>query len=211
MRSTLNQLLKLLQYYKENKINSWQDFALRYPPYSEISIFKTRNKISFIIPHNKGEPKDFNNRLILFYILLFIAALIFSPLNTSGELSLTNEITIRIVLTIPLTSGISYFLFNYLFSNFGYTQLKIDKNKFLLIYGLFGSKRTIYKQTKNVTQIKTTHDLIAGTRTNTPLVLSKCLIVEGTKQKKFCRYIKRVEKECLVEEINNFLAILVDC
>ncbi len=194
----------------EKKINSWQNSALRQPPHSEISMSKTRNKISFIIPHNKGEPGDLNNRLILFYISLFLAALIFSPLSISGELSFANEMIIRIVLIIPLCSAMMYFLFNYLFSTFGYTELGIDKDEFFLIYGLFGFKRKIYRKTDNITEVKTTYDLIANTRNRIPLAITKCLIVEGTKYNKFGRYIKRVEKEWLIKEINKFLDQLID-
>ena len=124
-------------------LNSWQNYSLRQPPHSDISMFKTEEKISFIIPHNKGEPGDLNNRLILFYIFLFIAALICSPISTSGELSFANQMIIRVVLAIPLA-------------------------------------------------------------------ITKCLIVEGTKYNKFGRYIKRFEKEWLIEEINSFIAQLSD-
>lgn len=36
-------------------------------------------------------------------------------------------------------------------------------------------------------------------------VVARCFIVEGTKAKQFGRYIKRVEKEWLIREINSFL------
>lgn len=191
-------------------LNSWQNSSLPQPPHSDISMFKTEEKISFIIPHNKGEPGDLNNCLILFYISLFIAALICSPISTSGELSFVNQMIIRIVLAIPLGSAMLYFLFSYLFSTFGYTQLDIDKDELCLIYSLFGFQRKIFIKTKNITEVDTTYDLIASTRSRIPLVITKCLIVEGTKYRKFSRYIKRVEKEWLIEEINSFLAQLSD-
>ena len=191
-------------------LNSWQNYSLRQPPHSNISMFKTEEKISFIIPHNKGEPGDLNNRLILFYISLFIAALICSPISTSGELSFANQMIIRIVLAIPLGSAMLYFLFSYLFSTFGYTQFNMDKGKFFLIYSLFGFQRKICRKTKNITEVNTTYDLIANTRSRIPLAITKCSIVEGTKCNKFGRYVKRVEKKWLIEEINSFLAQLSD-
>ena len=192
----------------DKRINSWQKSPLRKPPHSKITVAKTRNQISFIIPHNKGEPGDLNNRLIIFYISLFIAALMTSPLSTSGELPFANEVAIRIVLAIPLCSLVFYFLFNYLFSTFGYTKVKIDKDNFYLVYGLFGFEHKINRKTINITEVKTNCELIANNKYSVPLVIAKCLIVEGTKCNKFGRYIKRIEKEWLIKEINYFLDTL---
>ena len=51
----------------EKKIGIRQSYFLRQPSHSKIAMSKTKNKISFIIPHNKGEPRALNYRLIIFY------------------------------------------------------------------------------------------------------------------------------------------------
>ena len=122
----------------EKKIGSWQSSFLRKPSYSKIAVFKTKNQINFTIPHNKGEPGDLNNRLIIFYITLLLAVLMSPSSATPSGLTFTNETVIRVVLAIPLCIAGFYFLFNYLFSTFGYTKLEINKNIFSLVYGLFG-------------------------------------------------------------------------
>ena len=116
-----------------------------------------------------------------------------------------NDLAVRLVLAIPLAATILYFLFNYLFSTFGYTELKIDREKFNLSYILFGLKRQTSGETKDISEARISYYLVAGDEHSTPSAFARCLIVEGTKTKKFGRYIKRIEKEWLVEEINSFL------
>ena len=187
------------------KLNSWQNSSLRKPAHSNIELTKTKNNLNIIIPHNKGEPGDLNNRLIIFYISLFLVALIFSPLSTSGEISKVSELTIRIILAIPLGIAELYFLFNYLYSNFGCTKVKIDLENFYLQYSLFGFSRQIIIKTQNIIKLKISYNLIVRKQSSIPISIARCGIIEGTKIKQFARYIKRIEKEWLVEEINSFL------
>ena len=182
----------------------------RKPAHSKIEISKTRNELNLFIPHNKGEPGDLNNRLIIFYISLFLAALIFPNSNISGDLSAVQELIIRIILAIPFTIAELYFLFNYLYSNFGHTELKIDRENLYLKYSLFGFSRKIIIKTIDIVKLKISYNLTSGDENSIPVAIAKCSIVEGTKIKHFGRYIKRIEKEWLIGEINNFLDTRTD-
>ena len=191
------------------KLNSRRNLFLRKPAHSKIEILKTRDELNLFIPHNKGEPGDLNNRLILFYVSLFLIALIF-PNSNSGELSTVNELTIRIILAIPLGIAEFYFIFNYLYSNFGQTKLKIDRENFNVKYSLFGFSRQIVIKTIDIVKLQISYDFISRRPSSIPLAIAKCGIVEGTKIKQFGRYIKRIEKEWLIQEINNFLDKRID-
>ena len=190
----------------EQKINSWQNSSLRKPSHSKITVAKTKNQISFIIPHNKGEQGDTNNLLFSLYILLFLGIVTLSPFSGSSNLSLTNELAIRTILSIPLGVAGSYFLFNYLFSNFGCTKLKINRQNFYLTYILLGLQHQITGKTKNITDAKIVYNLVSGGGYSIFLAIARCGIVEGTKVRQFGRYIKRVEKEWLMEEIMAFIS-----
>ena len=191
-------------------LNSRRNPSLRKPAHSKIKISKTRDELNLFIPHNKGEPGDLNNRLIIFYISMFLTALVFPNSNISGDLSAINELTIRIILAIPLGIAELYFIFNYLYSNFGHTKLKIDRENFYLEYSLFGLKRKIFIKTIDIIKLKISYNFISRRPSSIPLAIAKCGIVEGTKIKQFGRYIKRIEKEWLIEEINNFLDTRID-
>ncbi len=75
---------------------------------------------------------------------------------------------------------------------------------------MFGFRRKVFGNTKDITEVKTSYNLIANTETEIHSVIAKCLIIEGIKHNKFGRYIKRVEKEWLIKEINKFLDQLID-
>ncbi|MEM6614016.1 MAG: hypothetical protein AAF652_17510, partial [Cyanobacteria bacterium P01_C01_bin.72] len=196
------------------KVTSRKNPPIRQPSFSKIAMSKTKNQISFTIPHNKGEPGDLNNRLILLYISLFLIALIFPSVNASSELSLSNDLIIRLILSIPVITAQSYFSFNYLFSTFGVTEVKIGQENFDLTYNLFGLKRKISGETKDITNAKIGYNILSGyseeEQYGSRSVVARCFIVEGIRAKQFGRYIKRVEKEWLIEEINNFLGKLID-
>lgn len=189
----------------DTKINSWRNSPLRKPPHSKITVVKTRDKISFTIPHNKGESGEINNLLFFLYISLFIVIITLSPFTSSSNLSLSNELLVRTVLSIPLGIAGSYFLFNYLFSIFGHTKLEIDIENFYVTYILFGLQRAITGETKNITEVKIVHNLIPGGQYSIFSAIAKCGILEGIKVRQFGRYIKRVEKQWLIEEIMAFL------
>ena len=189
----------------DEKINNWQNYSLRKPAHSQITITKTRNKININIPHNKGEPEAFNNLWLSLFSLLLVVCILFFPSNSSNELSTLIE---RIILTIPLAIITLYFLFNYLFSILGYTELEIDCQNFYLQYGFFGYKRQIRGKTENIAEVKLNYDVLVGGGIDNSFwtsVVSKCLIVEGTKIHQFGRYITRIEKEWLIKEITSFL------
>ena len=188
----------------EEKINNWQNDSLRKPAHSKIAITKTRNKINLNIPHNKKNSGDFNNLLLFLSPLFLLVLILFSPSNSPSELSTFIE---RIVLTIPLGIITLYFLFNYLYSIFGHTELEIEHQDFCLRYSLFGYKRQIRGKTANIAEVKFTYDILAGGIDNSfwTSVVGKCLIIEGTKNHQFGRYITRIEKEWLIKEINEFL------
>ncbi len=174
-------------------INDWQNYSLRKPAHSRIAITKTRNKINITIPHNKGEPGDFNNLLISLYPLLLVTAILFLPSSSSNELSIINNLIERIIITIPLGIITLYFLFNYLFSILGYTELEIDCQNFCLQYGFFGYKRQIRGKTENIAEVKLGYDFLSGypeeANSFSRSVVGKCLIFEGTKIHQFGRYI----------------------
>ncbi|MGK7894846.1 MAG: serine/threonine protein kinase [Xenococcus sp. (in: cyanobacteria)] len=178
----------------EEKINNWQNDSLRKPAHSKIAITKTRNKINLNIPHNKVNSGDFNNLLLFLSPLFLLVLILFSPSNSPSELSTFIE---RIVLTIPLGIITLYFLFNYLYSIFGHTELEINYQDFCLRYALFGCKRQIRGKTENIAEAKFTYDILAGGIDNSfwTSVVGKCLIIEVTKNHQFGRYITRIEKE----------------
>ena len=192
----------------DTRINNWRNSHLRKPPHSKITVAKTKDRINFVIPHNKGESGDLNNRLIIFYILLFIVALVFSPGTVSSELSFTNDLTVRAILAIPFAVSLLYFLFNYLFSSFGCTQIEIKQQNFDITYSLFGLKRQIYGETKDITEAKIGYRFLSGYSYNNikyaSSVVARCFIVEGTKTKQFARYTKRVN------EINKSYFVLIE-
>lgn len=189
----------------DKKINNWRNSPLRKPPHSKITVVKTKDRINFVIPHNKGEPEEINNLLLFLYIFLFIVIITFSPFTSSSNLSLGNELIVRSILSIPLGIAGAYFLFNYLFSIFGYTKLSIDIENYYLTYIMFGLRRTISGETENITEAKLVHNIIPGGQYSIFSAIARCGMVEGIKLRQFGRYIMRVEKEWLVEEINNFL------
>ena len=189
----------------DKRINTWQNYPLRKPAYSKITVDKAKDRINFVIPHNKGEQGEINNLLFFLYISLFILIITLSPFTSSSNLSITNELIVRTVLSIPLVIAGLYFLFNYLFSIFGHTKLEIDIENFYLTYILFGLQRTIVGETKNITEAKILHNLIPGGQYSIFSAIARCAIVEGTKVRQFGRYIKRVEKKWLVKEIMSFL------
>ena len=190
-------------------INNWQNYSLRKPAHSQIAITKTRNKINITIPHNKGEPEDFNNLLISLYPLFLVAAVLFLPSSSSNELSIINNLIERVIVTIPFGIITLYFLFNHLFSILGYTKLEIDCQNFCLKYGFFGYERQIRGKTENIAEVKLGYDFLSGypeeANSFSRCVVGKCLIVEGTKIHQFARYITRIEKEWLIKEIRSFL------
>lgn len=146
---------------------------------------------------------------MLFLSPLFLLVLILFPSsNSPNELSTVIE---RTMIGIPLGIITLYFLFNYLFSIFGHTELEINYQDFCLKYALFGFKRQIRSKTENITEAKFTYDILAGGIDNSfwTSVVGKCLIIEGTKNHQFGRYITRIEKEWLIKEINGFLGKLV--
>ena len=190
------------------KIGGWRNSPLRKPAHSKITVDKTKDRINFVIPHNKGEPGEINNLLFFLYISLFILIITLSPFTSSSNLSITNELIVRTVLSIPLVIAGLYFLFNYLFSIFGHTKLEIDIENFYLTYILFGLQRTIVGETKNITEAKIVHNLIPGGQYSIFSAIARCAVVEGTKVRQFGRYIKRVEKKWIVEEIMTFYSWL---
>jgi len=197
----------------DEKISNRQNSSLRQPPYSKIAVSKTKNKISFTIPHNKGEPGDLNNRLILFYISLFLSVLMIPSSSTPSGLTFTNDLIIRAIFAIPFGTALSYFLFNYLFSTFGTTKLEINRQNFCLTYSLFGLKRKTYGDTEKITKVEIGYSFLSGYSYDEVYyarsVVARCFIVQGTKGQQFGRYIKRVEKEWLIEEIDRFLDQLI--
>ena len=198
----------------EEKINNWQNNSLRKPAHSKITLTKTRNKININIPHNKAEQGDFNNLGFFGYFLLLLFSTMFIPSNSPSELSTLIE---RMIIGIPLGIITLYFLFNYLYSILGHTELEIDHHDFCLRYGLFGYKHKICGRTENIAEVKFTYNVLAGGIDNSPnsfisfdsfwtsSVVGKCLIIEGTKNHQFGRYITRIEKKWLIKEINIFL------
>ena len=190
----------------DEKINNWQNYSLRKPAHSKIELTKTRTKIDINIPHNKGEPGDFNNLWLFVYPLVIVSSVLFIPSNSSNELSTLIE---RIIIGIPLGIITLYFLFNYLFSILGYTELEIDCQNFCLQYGLFGYKRQIQGKTENISEVKLNYDFLSnGSYAENSIfrsVVGQCLIFEGTKIHQFGRYITRIEKEWLIKEITAFL------
>ena len=122
---------------------------------------------------------------------------------------MSNSIIIRLVSAIPILTFLSYFLFSYFFSSLGFTKLEIERENFYITYSLFGLKRKIFGATKDITKAKIGYSFLSGYSYDEVYyarsVVGKCFIVEGTKAKQFGRYIKRVEKEWLVSEANQFL------
>ena len=66
----------------EEKINNWQNDSLRKPAHSKITLTKTRNKININIPHNKGEPGDFNYLWLSSFYLMLLVSICFFPSNS---------------------------------------------------------------------------------------------------------------------------------
>lgn len=179
-----------------------QHSSLRQPAHSKISLTKTRTKLNATIPHNK-EPEELNSLVIIFYVTVFLGILLLSP---SSELSIITELKLRGILALPLCIADLYFLFDYLYSNFGKTNLEADSKCFKLIYSLFGMRRQIAIETADIIEAKLSHSFVRGdTQHISSSVVSSCFIVEGTKNHKFGRHTKRVEKEWLINEINDFL------
>ncbi len=120
---------------------------------------------------------------------------------------------IRSILAVPVVTALSYFSFNYFFSTFGVTKLEINQQNFYLTYSLFGLKRKISGETKYITKAEIGYNFLSGYSYDEQYysrsVVARCFIVEGTKAKQFGRYIKRVEKEWLIKEINYFLDKLI--
>ena len=186
----------------DEKINNWQNYPLRKPAHSKITLTKTRNKINIHIPHHKGEPGDFNYLWLFLYPLLLVSSVLFVPSHSSNELSTVIE---RTIIGIPLGIITLYFLFNYLFSILGYTELEIDYQNFYLEYGLFGYKRQIRGKTEDISKVKLNYNFLSTENSIFRSVVGQCLIFEGTKILQFGRYITRIEKEWLIKEITAFL------
>ena len=147
--------------------------------------------------------------MFIFYLSLLLGATLLPSANTAQELPLAEALIVHVAVTTPIAISLSYFLFQYLFANFEVSKLKIDSEKFEIEYGLFGLERTVWGKTKDITKVEVAYKSLHGYSQEASSdffsVVAICLIVEGLKTRQFGRYIKRVEKEWLIEEINNFL------
>jgi len=179
----------------------------RQPAHSHVVLTKTRERIAIAIPHRR-KGLIYDSSSLFSGIALFVVAtcVMLAPTASTDTLSGSANFAIRTFCAVPLSGIGLYYLGQYLFSIFGLTKLEIDRHNFCLQWCLFVLKRRVLGKTDDIDQVKSDCTLTVGDEMSlSASTMSKCKIVEGTRQHYFGGYLTEVEQEWLIDEISTFL------
>lgn len=172
---------------------------------SLIKIKRRSNSLLIYIP----PQRKLNRRQtqLLAEILLIVSGQIpFIKIASMGFLQTTNVLFWLWLLVITITILYIPKAIDLAFALGGTIRLKIDTNKFKIIWNCWGVKKQISGDTKNIEAIAIKEEKYQ----NESILLSKecCLLREGIKEHLFGMWLTPAERQWLVTEITNFMSEL---
>ncbi|MEM9540159.1 MAG: serine/threonine-protein kinase [Cyanobacteria bacterium P01_E01_bin.42] len=179
----------------EEELETARSSHFRKPDRSPITIAKTKDNMFLKIPNHsfyKDRPLENFSKIINAIIFISIASyFLFIPSNELKVLSSIHKVLYCFCFPIVFGGIGSYFLFETVYANIGYTHLEFNRDNFYLQKSLLGIKRKRSGTRKNITHVGISDNL--------------CYIIEGITYYNFGLYINFPEKEWIISEIKNFL------